>query len=338
MDMSKVCHICEEITTKLALCNSCKNYFCKKCSILSVKEFNFASSNLCKLKFTCSECEKKEENFISQDIFPSQESISSRIYLNTSCNGDPRYILQSEFKEEIGNLLKIIKILKEEITNLKDSNIDLVRFLSSDEYIRIATNNGEKYTSKYYIPVKSKSNNYILSQNSNIVPNVLPSKDLINDKISNHYIKPNCLPNQPTHLEKVEPINTNTTTKHTNNIEKLDKNIIYNNKIKNKSIWGSRKTSLISSANKFWLFTSGYDKSTSEVDVVNYLKSYKPLNYECKKILTKNPNTSSFKVGIPYQYMDEFLQENVWPLGIYVNKFYPPRRQQTTENMENKKN
>lgn len=81
-----------------------------------------------------------------------------------------------------------------------------------------------------------------------------------------------------------------------------------------------------------WIFLSGFDPQTKNVDVTNYIESKKAGNYECEEIITRNSaRVKSFKLGVPLHIKTEIMTEDLWPSGIILNNFFNVRKKWSVE-------
>lgn len=74
--------------------------------------------------------------------------------------------------------------------------------------------------------------------------------------------------------------------------------------------------------NYSWIFVSRLSTNTTCEDITNYIKLNCNTDCECELMRTKGKQRyNSYKVGIPTDKKAEVLDENFWPIGIYVNNF-----------------
>lgn len=328
MSLSIKCQVCKQNFKNFAVCDSCSENFCKLCSTLSVKEFNCAALTSRKLKFYCQKCDTSN---LSQDLFPSQARE------NITNNKTNEFITKEEFVEEVSKLKDIILSTKEEITNLKDSNIDLVRLLTSEEYLKTANLRSSHVINEF----KSNSNQNTAKDlgKTKSVKNI--SQTTTNNiSVSQKKYDTNTCNNSKIPISKEKEIvkGNGYTIEGVTEKETFKKNSSSPVNLKTNCIWGSRETDFLQitkKSHKFWIFTSGYSKLTTPQQIIDYLKQFHDVNISCEKIQTRNEEIASFKVGIPNELKDQFLLRNLWPLGAYVNKYFAPRGQKETNNFRN---
>lgn len=334
------CSKCISNFKKFAICDSCLNTYCKNCSELTLREFNIAALEARKLKFICQSCNVLSPQVKSQsDIFPetldlvkSQSDIfSETLDISENLNNqNEHHISLDVFQRELSKLTEIILSTKQEVSDLKDSNIDLIKLITSEEYLKLCANQHLKQDSlknTNYFPrtaqIRNEINGFmeyinLSSKTTNTISNFNSGNHLKdqNDKNSNQFFDNICRSQS----------DKNSTSKKLSGPKHWEEGRKYI-----KGSWGSKETNLIKSS-KFWIFTSGYDTSTTTKEITDYLNQFQKTEIICEKINTRNKNTSSFKIGVPYQYKDNFMSSDIWPVGIYVNKYFAPRNCISKEN------
>lgn len=87
-------------------------------------------------------------------------------------------------------------------------------------------------------------------------------------------------------------------------------------------ITGTKKdTAIHAIARKFYIHAWRFTTETEGDHVVTFLKSIDPTGeFEIEKLITKG-NYSSFKIGVPEESKEFFLDAGIWPAGIAVAKF-----------------
>ena len=72
-----------------------------------------------------------------------------------------------------------------------------------------------------------------------------------------------------------------------------------------------------------WLFVSGFDPETQNQHITEYIKKHGiNKNCICEKMNTKrDKERSSFRLGVPAEYVNEVMSGSMWPVGIVVNFF-----------------
>lgn len=76
---------------------------------------------------------------------------------------------------------------------------------------------------------------------------------------------------------------------------------------------------------KAWIHVWNVASGTDETTLRNYMRSKIPTaDVFCSKLQSKG-NYSSFKVSIDYTLRDSWMQPNMWPKGIVVNRFFHHR-------------
>lgn len=111
------------------------------------------------------------------------------------------------------------------------------------------------------------------------------------------------------------------------------------NRVIRGSLVSDENTGLKTAMRMFWMFISGLDPMVNTDEVIAYLGSVDgSVNYVCEKLNSKYESYSSFKVGLPFELAEHFMQPNLWPRGCIVGKYRAPRnndRQSVSTNRPN---
>ena len=77
---------------------------------------------------------------------------------------------------------------------------------------------------------------------------------------------------------------------------------------------------------KILLFATRFDPDTTDEDIKKHIGTV--CNSKVEKLSFKNKDRiASFKITIPLQNKDKIFEENFWPNGIVLNRYYFPREQ-----------
>ena len=82
------------------------------------------------------------------------------------------------------------------------------------------------------------------------------------------------------------------------------------------------------------LHMSGFDPTTTEDEIKNYLDSKNIKSIKCNKMQAKRPDEyASFKLSVPLELIDEIKNPNLWPSGVRINRFLEYIFKKTQKNM-----
>lgn len=88
---------------------------------------------------------------------------------------------------------------------------------------------------------------------------------------------------------------------------------------------GPKDDDLQAADKRAWLFVGRLRTETTPDSIRRFLiKRGIKENVICEELNTRS-NLKSFKVGIPFQYLDRANEEEFWPTGIIVRRFRFPR-------------
>jgi hypothetical protein len=77
-----------------------------------------------------------------------------------------------------------------------------------------------------------------------------------------------------------------------------------------------------------WVYITRLQSCATESDVLNHVSSLpisKGALLKCEKLKTRHNSYSSFKIGVPSYLFNDFLVGDIWPEGVLVGKYIPPR-------------
>lgn len=233
----------------------------------------------------------------------SQESIAE--FLKSS---EFKKIISEAVKAETEILMQKVSELKQELSVLTKTNIDLITLLTSS-----------KGTPP---PREEKREHLIVKRGKETSGNVT--------KIS--------LCRREENLEKVpeksEELKTNTNPESTGNsdwnIVKSRKHIGKPSGIVGKDNNGNGK--IRAAERKTQLYISRLHPSTTVCDLTEFLKDKFPEVY-CEQGRSKFPeNYSSFKITINEENHNLAMDPGLWPSGIYINKFFRSKNPKSSTN------
>ena len=76
-----------------------------------------------------------------------------------------------------------------------------------------------------------------------------------------------------------------------------------------------------------WLYVGRLSQRMTDQNIREYLqrRGIKQQDITCEELRTMGTN-KSFKVGIPYQFLEQVEEPSYWPQGVLVRPFRAPRR------------
>lgn len=211
---------------------------------------------------------------------------------------------------EMQHLQQKIDDLTNEVKVLRESNIDLVKVLTKNNTnpnAKCSINN--EISGKILLSEQVSVTDKVSEDSDNLPPKILNLGSSISKQEDKNIIA------KPTDNRQKEPWNI-IARKQRPNKRSIIGNVEPNDTIKFKSV--SKRESL---------FISRLDAATEIKDIVQHLAKTAP-EVTCEKLTSKYPtHYSSFKVTVNAQNLDTILDANQWPKGVYVTKFFYPRRQ-----------
>lgn len=154
---------------------------------------------------------------------------------------------------------------------------------------------------------------------SNKVKSVKINNPILDDVVSRPTVQDFNEPNDSS--EKWNVVSHIRTSKKTNDSVKRG-----GSKHKHNFITGSSDKNTLGTVEKLcFLFVSRLNPNMETNSVLDYLKEFKPAEYQVEKLSTKFPTYSSFKVGIPISLYDEIYLSDFWPLGTFISKYRFPK-------------
>lgn len=233
----------------------------------------------------------------------SQEDILT-VFLRSN---EFRMILKETVKEETSILIEKINELKEEVRVLKKSNIDMIKLLTDNKKLEIPKVSKKENDKRIMI-----KKTYETSGNVNKTTISLCSREENEErKISE---------NEEAYLDT----NENTTGRINNSDWTTVKRRRENDSRKYNGIIGKDITNgnLKAVERKVQIYISRVHTDTTLNDLKEFLKEKFP-EAECEQSRSKYPeHYSSFKITINENHYNLIMDPDLWPQGIYINKFF----------------
>lgn len=101
-------------------------------------------------------------------------------------------------------------------------------------------------------------------------------------------------------------------------------------------ILGTNKTTdvLQIAQNLYWIFITGLSKTTTAENILQFLKSHQLEDKcVCEVMSTKTNKSSSFKLGVPMELREKYMDPELWPEGLKFNHFRNMKRPQTNQSI-----
>lgn len=277
-----------------------------------------------------------------QDIFqPSTSQNSSVTMPTTAPNKDdmlPEGLQEKSFVDLINQainaailpLLSEISQLKQEVRDLRQSNIDLIRCVSNAPFTNFGVNKRVQDQVQQHCPADFTNSNI---KTKDQISGPLVSDDSSAGKVSKLY---NASTNKSSsssllnNLPKVEDANNND-SKSLLNKDEIDNDgftTVARKSRVNRYIRGKNVDSTnakIKAVNKpFVGYVGNLLPGTSVEEVNSFLALTFPLEYFTTEMLPKRDNAKSvsFKITMDHSISDQFLKAETWPVGILIKKFY----------------
>lgn len=229
-------------------------------------------------------------------------------------------IIKQILSEETMDLHKQISELKNDIVLIKDTNNKLINMLSnanfnSNENINsnVNTSSGseikkatyaDKMLSKKTQAVEINTDNFNLNRNLNVNKNK-NNKNINSTKTNSNEPESTNIPANKTDDNWVR---VQSSKRH------KKQNIIVGSSSDELSIRAAEKYA------HFHVFRTQPDLTEEKLGA--HLTSKNIIVTNCEKLPSKHPESySSFKVTVPFKYIDDFKDPNIWPLNVCINRF-----------------
>lgn len=113
--------------------------------------------------------------------------------------------------------------------------------------------------------------------------------------------------------------------------EANNKDVKKKSSIKRKPIFGTANdTSLNAAPRLAWLHVWKVAINTEPGRIENYIRDKIPDAEICCEKLKAKGNYASFKVGIPFKYINDCMKPDFWPEGVAVDRFFHLKKRLTT--------
>ncbi|KAJ3656985.1 hypothetical protein Zmor_016021 [Zophobas morio] len=236
-------------------------------------------------------------------------------------------------KKAMEPLLEEIKYLRAEIISLKESNIDLVKVLTSAN----VSDNKSLFSSKLkkvdpipssYVGQKrtepmSKKPGFIISNHEKLHTR---NENIRNDDkgCKQTSAVPQTPPSRTWHSE-VEDSLSNVSVEEKWTVPRRSRR---NRKKQPPPIIGTSVAASASESNfrstyvkKAWFYVGKVNKETSSDDVKSYISGKLPSDEVTVDKLNTQGSYQSFRVGVKFAYKDTLFKEEFWPQGVVVRRF-----------------
>lgn len=73
-----------------------------------------------------------------------------------------------------------------------------------------------------------------------------------------------------------------------------------------------------------WYFVSRLDSTITAGDITTFLENQQEGKYIVEELTPKHDNATyrSFKIGVPFRTADTIMSPDIWPYGVFINRFY----------------
>lgn len=71
-----------------------------------------------------------------------------------------------------------------------------------------------------------------------------------------------------------------------------------------------------------WYFVSRLEKTITSEGIRVFLEAQQPGNYVVEELTPKYDGYKSFKIGVPFKSAGALMSPDVWPYGVFINRFY----------------
>ena len=247
-------------------------------------------------------------------------------------------ILSEAIKKETKSLEDKITELRNEVVMLRESNIELINLLTNTDQFNLKKKNRESPTKTAEKLGKVNRNTEEQIRNEKRATKIEEKSEKASKHVEEQIINEdeikgkNNYEKRPTFQETI--VQNKTIDNSTSIICNTDQSTAkYKKPTTDKrtyGITGTRNTdngSLRAAERKIQLYVSRLHPNTTAEDVTDYLKEKFP-EVHCEKSQSKFPDSySSFKVTISEYNYKFIMNPEIWPNGVYINKFFRPRRE-----------
>lgn len=333
---------------QIIICDECAKAYCKLCAGIAPTEMRVIELTKRKLRYYCPNCSsvsnkieqlnKKltvENNTLKRNLYEQTIIIEKLRDLEREINKTQEVFTQT--LEQTTEILKLnylneIAALKNEIKNIRDSNVDLVRLLTANQWNRNRNSslsqektNIDKENAHYETNTKTEPSK--TNQQKSYV-------DIVKKTTNKNDVQKETIATKPNQRKENQGIHRNQ-----EDYEKHDSDDGYqeikkrrrrkkvqlgtNEKAENE--FEGRPMANIKNK-KIWLFISRVKDAVSTENVVTYIKKKSKL--EDEKISVKNldtwykvENNKCFLVGVDPTIKDLVYSASFWPTGVAYERF-----------------
>lgn len=247
------------------------------------------------------------------------------------------FIKSSEFKEIINTCIKneTIKLeekitkLESELIQLKESNIELIYLLTSNEHKNMEKSHSEEIqknvTAKKTFKEAVTGNKVATNQQR------ITRKNIEENKVEDRTLR-NQIVNQPSSSHDITNGHSNGNIEKNNTETKEQKNEKEGKWEFPKHKYRRRNTIIYGKGNddstfkgvvryvNYHVFRCPLEMSTS--DIIAYLNSKNIPDVKCETMKSKNPEIyTSFKVAVPVNHIEAFENPNIWPEYVGIDRY-----------------
>lgn len=294
--MSNSCGACHDnfiVNTKMIKCNFCKSEYHPQCTRIkdSLYKAVIESKNIC---FFCDGCVEE----VKMKLLPGTDN-------NPEHEEDPptpKHEMKEHTKTIIATIQETFIDLKTEITTLKESNIDLVRLLSSRDLHE--TNEKRVHDGKNMKSNKLEKTSEISKIGQERTVKKATFAEKTKNKTSLREI------NSVVDCEQIEEEPSTVAT----NAKKKRNNFVKGTGTPNNLLKPAPK-------GRNWIWIGGLQSDTTAENIQSYAEKQWPnKDILCFDLKSKTPK-KSFKFGSSDLSLEELLQPGAWPDGVRVRLF-----------------
>ena len=262
---------------------------------------------------------KSAINQITEEVINILKTEITKLHKNNCHLGDEI----AELKRERNRMATETCRLKQEILHLK-STINTSQVLEN-----LTLNTGS--LPKPFVPMESNitatNKNNAPSRPTKVVPSISTFSDAVNNSKSESSAEPqstailNLQTSSSSTVGASPPVRESHRAAPTDDYQLVQRR---RTSKKSKSIMGSATTTSVKAATKVsYLYVTRLDKDTTVEELIDYLKAKSFLEISCEKMTAKRPDLySSFKVGAPIHQINALKAPEIWPAGVYINRFF----------------
>lgn len=79
------------------------------------------------------------------------------------------------------------------------------------------------------------------------------------------------------------------------------------------------------------VFCKQTESTITAGDIISFLENQQEGKYVVEELTPKHDNATykSFKIGVPFKTADTIMSPDIWPYGVFINRFYFPRNKRS---------